>query len=75
MTGSVQFCVTFMITTEIKSPEPTTSPPPTTAAPDPCAMNNGSCSDICTSGRGGTVAVCSCYAGEQLAADGKTCKG
>ena len=40
---------------------------------DSCATKNGGCDHKCVHGVGGPV--CSCHAGYQLQADGKTCQG
>lgn len=38
-----------------------------------CADKNGGCDQKCRHGPGGPI--CSCYAGYELDADGKTCNG
>ena len=72
--STAYFCITFMITTVIAI-APTTTPTPIVSPPDPCTINNGSCSYICTSSGSGTAVVCSCPLGEKLTTDGKLCVG
>ena len=40
---------------------------------DPCVNDNGGCDHKCINYAG--RAVCQCYAGWRLTADGKTCEG